>query len=487
MAANPVTSSSDPGTHRAAQQQMIDHIERLLGDRRLMIDTVAARRSPSNHNRDVRKGDRDVEAKRLMVSLGVPDPSLQQALPSDPWLEATVTRNKWLIFTETMAQLRVECRSPLRQLIRGESPAPMTAAEVRKLVNDTPLLKGVPMTLLVVSTSGFEPDAHELADRSAGRTIVLAAPNDAGGWSLHGPGEVRAMTDLFDPEPDEAKLDRIASAIDERQVELMSGGLRSDAIVAATHLPIPQVEQAIKSWSKTHPQYTVKRLDGRLVIYRDSTVPTGEDSDMPIIQRIKALFSKKDNLEKQVGFLQQRLAELSAQRDAKYRDLEAFEKREDELKQQFKDTPAEIARKRIVQQLLHVQKEESRRQQSIDLLGKQINVLSAHLHNIDLERQGKQAQLPAADELAEQAARAENAIADLEASLQVADEVSTVSAGSMSNEEEALYEQLLAETKASSPASEASGTAQRSPAAPGAVSPQREPPAVPRRNEPEPG
>jgi hypothetical protein len=44
-----------------------------------------------------------------------------------------------------------------------------------------------------------------LAERRADRTVVLAEPNKAGGWAVHGPVETKALVDLFDPEAEESK------------------------------------------------------------------------------------------------------------------------------------------------------------------------------------------------------------------------------------------------------------------------------------------
>jgi len=56
-----------------------------------------------------------------------------------------------------------------------------------------------------MSSCGFDPAARELVDRRADRTLILVEPNDAGGWSVTGPVQVKALADLFDPEVDTDK------------------------------------------------------------------------------------------------------------------------------------------------------------------------------------------------------------------------------------------------------------------------------------------
>jgi hypothetical protein len=485
--------TNDPAAHRAWQREMIAHVEKALSDGGLQIDTHIGLRTTSGYTRETKRSDRAVEVKRLMTSLGVPDPDLQARLPLDESLQVLLSRNRLLIFQQVLAEVRVECRSPMTALIRGESPAPMTPAEVRQVLSETPLLKKVPQTLVVVSTSGFAMEARELAQRTSERTVVLAEPNDAGGWTIHGPSERRAMLDRLDPEPEDSKRERIRRALDERQADLLLGGISADVLAASARLPVGVVEQELKRFSQENPQYLAKRLDGRLVIYRDGAAP-GEGSDMPIIQRIKALFSRRDNLEKQVAFLEQRRAELNAQRELKYKDLASFEQREAELKKQFADAAGDLARKRIVQQLLQVQKEMARRQQSIEVLNKQVNVIAAHLHNIELQRQGEQAKLPSADELAEQAAKAEAALAGLEASSEIADEVSDITLAGMSEQEKALYDELMGtqqkdvEKSASTVASEPAGLEPPERESGGRVAePSSEPIPGRQRGTPEPG
>lgn len=477
---------TDPAQHQARQREMLAHVEKALSEAGLQIDTDIGLRATVGYRREVRRSDRAVEIKRLMAALGVPDPDLQARLPLDESLQVLVSRNWLLIFQQVLAEVRVECRSPTTALIRGEAPAPMTLAEVRRVLSETPILKGVPQTLIVVSTSGFAMEARELVQRTSERTVVLAEPNDSGGWTIHGPSERQAMLARLDPEPAGSKRERVRRAIDQRRADLLLGGVSAESLAASTRLPLGVVEDELRRFAEQQSGYRVKRLEGRLVIFRDGAAP-GEGSDMPIIQWIKKLFSSRDGLEKQVASLKQRLAELNAQRDGKYGELASLEQRESELKKQFTDASGDLARKRIVQQILRVQKEMARRQQLIEVLSKQANVIDAHLHNIELQRQGEQMNLPTADELAEQAAKAEAALVTLDASNEIADEVSDISLSGMSDEAKKLYDELLgAQKKAEPPASGATEPAAReSHAREG--DPTSQPMPAPQRGMPEPG
>jgi hypothetical protein len=108
---------------------------------------------------------------------------------------------------------------------------------------------------------------------------------------------------------------------------------------------------------------------------------------------------------------------------------------------------------------LQLRKDIERRQQLLSVLNQQVNVVSTHLHNLELLQQGKTAHLPDTDEMATDAAAAEDMIAELQANSELADSVGGSIQGGMSAEEQALYDELEADAhpdKAkSSPASSA--------------------------------
>ena len=59
-------SSADPSVHREREKLLIEHVERLLGDDRLRVDTSIGRRPVALLRRDVSKEDGEVELKRLI-------------------------------------------------------------------------------------------------------------------------------------------------------------------------------------------------------------------------------------------------------------------------------------------------------------------------------------------------------------------------------------------------------------------------------------
>src|SRR5687767_9556788 len=212
--ANRMTISPDPTLHRHREQRLVEHVQRLLEDERLRVDTSKGAKSVVGLVRDVARFDAGVELKRMMSDMGLPDRELQSRMPIGEGLEVTLSQKKWAVLRTVIGRLRVVCTSPTKQLLRGEPPAPMDVGALNKLLaSQPPSLGGVPQTILVMSTSGFTIDAHEVADRRADRTVILIEPNEAGGWTVTGPTVMKSLTDLLDPEKEEEKRNRVRDHI----------------------------------------------------------------------------------------------------------------------------------------------------------------------------------------------------------------------------------------------------------------------------------
>ena len=127
---------------------------------------------------------------------------------------------------------------------------------------------------------------------------------------------------------------------------------------------------------------------------------------MPLLDSLRALFARKGDNEKKIAFLSERRTALSQQRDRSYEDMGALEQQEAGLRQQFKDATGAITKRRITSQMLQLRKDLERRQQLLAVLNQQINVVSTHLHNLELVQQGRSAQLPDAEEMTADAVKA---------------------------------------------------------------------------------
>jgi hypothetical protein len=491
------SGTNEPAIHRQREHDFIQHVQRLLDDDRLRIDTTRGRRPVTSAMKSVSKNDRAVDLKRLMSEMNKPDRELQSRMPVGESLEVTLTQRKMMIFKKAVGRLKVVCVSPTRSLIAGQDAEPLKTSDVQKILGEIPpALGGVPSTVVLMSTSGFTLEAHELAERRADRTVIMAEPNKAGGWAVYGPVETKSLVDLFDPEAEETKRSRVREEIESAKFDLTGSGIATDKIAGKTQLPLQLVESELKAYAKSNPGLVAKRLDGRVVLFQEGSVPLASANksaggasgggEMPLIDRIKTLFARKGEHEKKIAFLSERRAALSQQRDRFYEDMGNLETQEASLRRNFKEATGDITKRRVTSQLLQLRKDIERRQQLLTVLNQQINIVSTHLHNQELVQQGVSANLPDSDEVASDAAKAEEMLAELEASGEMAGSVG-ITMASMSEEERALYEELERENAPAAVEKEiptpkvSQSTATKAPAAPSPTSPQ------PRKAEAEPG
>lgn len=193
---------------------------------------------------------------------------------------------------------------------------------------------------------------------------------------------------------------------------------------------------------------------------------------MPLIDRVKALFARKGETEKKIEFLSERRTALSQQRDRAYEELGTLEQQDQALRTQFKEAATTSTKRRITSQLLQLQKDLERRQQLVQVLNTQVNVVSTHLHNLELVQQGQTAKLPDSEQITEDAVKAEEMLADLEASAELAGSVAQSPSG-LNAEEQALYEQLereIAGPEAAAPAAAPASVRTAAPIAPAMAS-----------------
>ena len=189
---------------------------------------------------------------------------------------------------------------------------------------------------------------------------------------------------------------------------------------------------------------------------------------MPLMDRIKALFARKGENEKKISFLSERRTALSQQRDRVYEDMAAFEQQESALKRQFQEATGAITKRRVTTQLVQLRKDIERRQQLLSVLNQQIDVVSTHLHNLELVQQGHSAKLPDTDEITADAVKAEEMLAELQADAELTGSLGRAATSGMTEEERAMYEELERETGGNAKEAKAGTAAESSP-------PSREP------------
>ena len=454
-------------SQKALERRVVDHILGLLDDRRLVLPTTFGPRAVTTLQRDVDRWDRGGELKPLLIELNRPDYELQDRLPLGRGFDLRLSRQVLLAFNQTVGHLRVASLPPTRALASGEPPRAMGAQEVREAVSSLPPIKGKggaggsgstgPMTLILFAGAGFTREARETARAFVdGPPTVLIEPNAAGGFDVTGPAGAGPLMELLDPEGEADRRRRARAAIEARRIDLITGAVALDAVALDTHLPLRLVEAEAKLWAGNNPDgVRVKTLDGVPMLFRDASLansrnPAGGTISMPtsstVTDRLRKLFGGSTADERKISYLAERRAALSRQRDLAYEELGALEGKESDLREQFKADESVLARRRITSQLVQLAKDVERRRQTTGVLNQQINIVGTHLHNLEIARQGSTAALPKSEEIAADAAKAEEVLAELQASSELADELAgSLGAMGLSDEESALYDQLSAE------------------------------------------
>ena len=137
---------------------------------------------------------------------------------------------------------------------------------------------------------------------------------------------------------------------------------------------------------------------------------------MSITEWIKGLFSSEGEEAKKITALSERRAALSARLDRMYDDIGKLEKREESLATEGKAAASMVVKRRVAGQIARLRKDIQRHNTSAALLSKQINIISTHIHNLELSQTGSIAQLPSGEELTEAAVNAEEMLEQLAAS-----------------------------------------------------------------------
>ena len=444
----------DAARHQARENEAIDHVARVLANPKFMVDTVFGQRPAPKLDTQTATTDRAVDLKRTMAQHR-PERELEAQMPVGRTLTAIFTMKRYWVFQQVVGRLVAVAHSPVRAILDEQPTPPMTAGETRRAIAAIPPPLGkTPTTVVLISTSGFDADARELADRTSQSNVILVEPTTAGGWHVHGSTEIQGLLDLLNPETEDRKEKRVHGTIESAVDEMIEGSLSADKLALKTELPLMTVESALKSFAKQKPGLVAKRFDGRLLLYREGSAPQGRavgGEGMSLVDRIKVLLSRKGDHEKKISYLSERRTALVSQRDASHDELFKLEKKESTLKKEFKENDSPTARRRVTTQLVQLKKEIDRRHQLLQVVNQQVNIVGTHLHNLELLRQGKNASLPNTDEIAHDAAAAEEMLATLQADSELAESVSSSAVAGLSGEEQALYDELLAEADTATP------------------------------------
>ncbi len=525
--------AAEASRQRSMERRVTEHVERLFEDRRFIVPTSFGPRPITSLQSAMLKWDRGLDLKRQMAAADIADFDLQARMPVGHGIDISLARQVLLAFSQPVGHVRYASLPPVQSLLSGEPAKPMSADAVRRAVSSLPVPGkhtsggppsqnfGGPMTLILFSGSGFAADARRIArDFVDGPPTILIEPNDAGGFDVTAPAGGEYLAEMLDPEEHHERARRVMAALDLKDVELLTGAVSLDDIAVETKLPVDVVESAARVWatrrvSEGGEPLRVKAVDGVPMLYRDSSLESPQKrlgldagngkTTMPVMERLRRLFGGSASPQQKIAELAEQRAALSRQRDRAYEELSRLEDRENELRNQFMADESTTARRRITSQLLQLQKDLERRRQTLNVINQQINVIGTNLHNLEIARTGSGNRMPSSEQVAADAAKAEEVLAELQVSSELADEHGgQLSAASASVEEQRLFEELTAVADAQRQPAMKSDTPAPTPifareiptlpkaktestSAPAEPEPLAHEPAKPLRAEPEPG
>ncbi|OWY71597.1 hypothetical protein B7486_07890 [cyanobacterium TDX16] len=325
-------------------------------------------------------------------------------------------------------------------------PGPVTLAQLASHVRSLTTDLRAPHVIGVCSPSGFEESVYRAPLDIPNVTLVLVEPTSAGGWKISSTGRKidERLLKLFNPENVAQKIDRVRREIEERSTDLLIGGLSASSMAARLELPVKVVQQAFETAARSDPELRVSKRSGEFLLFRGAGMYSGEEvGSMSMFEWVRSLFSSEGDEAKKINLLSERRAALSDRLNRMYDDIGKLEKKETQLVDEGKTATSNVVKRRIAAQISHMRKDISRCNTSAALLSKQINIISTHIHNLQLAQTGSIAQLPSSEELTEAAVNAEEMLEQLTASDDLVSSLEVNMAQSaMSDDEAAILKEL---------------------------------------------
>ncbi|HVP13098.1 MAG TPA: hypothetical protein VMV94_18125 [Phycisphaerae bacterium] len=358
--------------------------------------------------------------KAEMVDRRIYDRALFARLPHGRGFTIRGFERRW-IFGQRLRSVTVAgILAPAGPLLTPDAPAPpVTLAELTSHVRSLMLDSKTPHLIGICSPSGFAEEVWNVPLDLPNVKLVLIEPREQGGWRVASPdGKVDPrLCKLFDPEDVGKKIERVRREIEDRSTSLLTGGLTASSMAEQLDLPERIVQEAFAQAVKADPELRVSAQAGQVMLYRGASAASDQEGvSMSLSDRIRNLFSREGEETRKINELAERRARLSVKLDRMYEEIGKLEKKENELMEEGKASPSKVAKRRMAGQIAQMRKDISRCNTSAAILSKQINVISTHIHNLELAQTGSVAQLPTSEELTEAAVNAEEILEQLGAS-----------------------------------------------------------------------
>ncbi|MFQ6048545.1 MAG: hypothetical protein ACE5K7_04200, partial [Phycisphaerae bacterium] len=325
--------------------------------------------------------------------------------------------------------------------------------------------QSTPHVVAVCSPTGFTDEAKRARLELPNAVLVLVEPTGPGTWRTIDPtGRAgQELSELFDPEDLSQKLARVRQEMASRSAELLSSGLSARATARRLGLQPAVVQRAFREAAQQDPELRLSGQADDLLLLRGASASRQESASMSMVDRIKQLFSRHGDEVKKINLLAERRASLAQRRDRIFEDIGQLEAREAELRQQGIRSDSPLVRRRLAAQLAQLRREIARQNTTAGMLNQQIEIISTHIHNLTLIRQGQAASLPTAEQLTADAVRAEELLEQLRADSEL---VSSLEGGVAETALTAEESRILKEFEEAAKAQAAEAAAAEPPASP---------------------
>jgi hypothetical protein len=368
--------------------------------------------------------------------------------------------------------------APIEELVAERTPGPVGREQVLDALARYDLLphRDRPSAVVFASATGFTPEARALAHRPEGPTLILMGGRADGGWDVELPGVLQRSpwARLFELESQDEQLKRFLHHLDKSIGELESRGIAVPALAERLGLSPERTEGLVRQACRQDSRLLTVVHEGTIHVCRS---PLAEESNMMSLRSwIRRLLRRKPTVGEQVRAMTAQRVQLEQQRHEVDQRLTALETDEREVVERGAAARTDVERKQLAGRLVRVRRDLRRQRAQANVYTQQIDILGTHIHHLTLAEQGKRVELPKADELARQAAQAEQVMSELAANADLAAGIEVGATTPLMAEEEAaiLEEFKQAAAQQATPATPAAERPSKAPAERGAV---REPPA----------
>jgi len=379
--------------------------------------------------------------RAALVDSGRFDRDLEREFPGSRMILCRGYEKRFLFFRREVSRTLACVIAPPAPLLddRG-TPPPVGLAELREFVRRRVGVSRSPVVVAICSPSGFRNDVWEAEWDQPNVRVVLAAPRgESGGWRVRGlwKNADDRLVQMFDPEGVADKLERVKADLESRSGDLLTGGLSASEMAQRLDLPMGVLARALTAATRADPELHVRPAGDDLVVFRGAPARSSwESGAMSVTDWLRSLFSSKGEEARKINLLSERRALLSQKRDRLYDDIAKLEQKEADLVRQGREAGSAVMRRRLAAQIAQLRRDLSRANTTAAMLNQQVNVISTHIHNLTLIQQGEMAKLPNAEDLTEDAVRAEELLETLRADADLVGNLETDVAESMMTQEE---------------------------------------------------